>query len=478
MKNTYLVKILATFTTEELDNLYHFLHCKAFNANNRACQLFDFIRQYAPTYQDNNLTDQAAFDFINPPKVKDSIAFIIKLRSVLLDLVEQYICLCLQKSTSKNTDLLNFYVDREILDVYNKTRKQIIHNSKSILIKDDSYYLENLQREQIHTHYQSRFKDKRKGDVNMQTTMDALDRYYIIQKLELLCHARNRQQTVPITYHFGLEDELLLYIKQSEHIEDTTVQLWYNLLLLLKTPNDEELYLKLKEGLGVAATILSLEMLSNHYILLENIAKSIFSGIAYYQELFDLYEAKLNAPNQIAFPNGFIHPDVFYNMVSIAFNLNKLAWAGGFVKDNEDKLMPETPKSKVVYDICCAMIALEMKDNNKAFILAFNATPQDINYKMTRYRLLIKVRYQDKTNNKRIDALEADIATFTAFLFANKEKIFSDVLQKNRKFNNLVKALYQSSKTKRAALEKGIMQLADSDVVDKIWLLKAARNEV
>lgn len=490
MKKSYLIALLEVFDAEELQKLQHFLYCEAFNTNRRACQLYDFILQFAPDFEHENLTDEAAFAFIQPDATENPVIYITKLRSVLLDLVLQFVSI-FSINVKHETDtykVLNFCRQRNALKIYQHLYKKVSKELQQSGVKDVNYYYEQFQLAKSHSDYLSFIDDKKHKDHNFLSTLKSLDAYYIVQKLYFFCHYRNRQRTINVAEELPLETELLQYIEQYGYLEDPIIQLWYNLLCLLRSPHDRALYINVKTAYFNIGMSLAKEDRGTYHTIIENSAISIFQETALYQELFELYKNKLSDVDQIAYINGYLQPMFFWNTVFVAINLHETAWVSQFVAEHHDRLIPDDANSSAAYSLAQALIELSNKNYSAAHAIAFSAAPSTTTFKIIKYRCLIKIYYEDyqhtirqtSITHKQIDhklaSLTNELNNFAVFLADNKKDIPHASLQNNRKFNSFVAKLWGATPKEAASLEN---QIDESNVSDKVWLLEqiAVRKE-
>lgn len=486
MKNSYLVSLLQVFNAEELKKLQYFLSCEAFNTNHRACQLYDFILQFAPSFDHKDLTDEAAFVFIQPDATEKPVIYIAKLRSILLDLVQQFISIFSINAKHK-TDIykvLDFCSQRNALKIYQHLYKKASKDLQKNRIKDVRYYYEQFQLAKNLSDYFSFIDDKKHKDHNFISTLKSLDAYYIIQKLYFFCHYRNRQRTINVAAESPLEIDLLQYIERYNYLNDPIIRLWYNLLCLLRSPRDKELYIKVKTEYFNIGMLLTKKDRSAYHTIIENSAISLFQTTALYKELFDLYKNKLNDADQIAYLNGYLQPMSFFNIVFVVINLHETAWVSQFVAKHRDRLIPDDANSSAAYGLAQALIELSNKNYSAAHAIAFSTTPTTTVFKIIKYRCLIKIYYEDyqytnrQTNatHKQIDhklgSLTNELNNFAVFLAVNKQDIPTASLQNSRKFNNFVAKLWGATPKEVVSLENKIQQ---SNVSDKVWLLEQVK---
>lgn len=486
MKNSYLIALLEVFNAEELQKLQCFLYCELFNTNRRVCQLYDFILQFAPDFEHEKLTDESAFAFIQPDSTEKPVVYITKLRSVLLDLVLQFVSIfSINVKHETNTyKVLNFCRQRNALKIYQHVYKKASKELQQNGVKDVKYYYEQFQLAKSQSDYLSFVDDKKHKDHNFLSTLKSLDTYYIVQKLYFFCHYRNRQRTINIAEELPLETELLQHIEQYGYLEDPIIRLWHNLLRLLRSPRDRELYIKVKTEYFNIGMLLAKEDRGTYHAIIENSAISIFEATALYKELFELYKNKLSDADQIAYLNGYLQPMSFFNIVFVVINLHETAWVSQFVAEHHDRLLPDDANSSTAYSLAQALIELSNKNYSAAHIIAFSAAPSTTTFKIIKYRCLIKIYYEDyqhtirqtSITHKQIDhklaSLTNELNSFAVFLADNKQYIPAASLQNNRKFNNFVTKLWGATPKEAAYLEN---QINESNVSDKVWLLEQTK---
>jgi hypothetical protein len=480
MKNTSLIEVLRVLTPEETQKLHHFLRCKAFNNNRRVVQLFDFVCQYAPDYEHDDLCDENAFRYINPDAKSDAIAFITKLRNRLLELVEDFIGIFFRASGNRvnDSDLLAFCNERKLDKSYQRIHKRSTKALQNTTVHDEWYYFEQFQCAKAHTEYLSWVEDKQHPDHAFPQMLKVFDTYYIVNKLYFFWHCLNLQQITQVRFELPLIEELLDHIVQQDYLQEPVIRIWYDLVLLLRSPKDEMLYQKTKANYARYAKLLRTADRTANYTLIENIASSIFDYRQLRQELFDLYKLKMADPDGIAyFKNGYMQPTSFSNMVAVALALNEIAWAAALVQSHKGRLAPNNPNSQPTYELSKALVLLAQKNYDESLSIAYSINTTNVMIKISRYRCLIKVYYemlQQTTNNKTalrlLDSLNNEINNFSVFLTTNKDKLSASILQQNRNFNNWVNKLHKGIRADIVALEQKIADPHEL-IVDRFWLL-------
>ena len=487
MKNTPLIELLRALTPEETQQLYHFLRCEAFNNSQRIVQLFDFVRQYAPDYEHEDLCDEKALHYIQPDTKNTATAYITKLRNRLLELVEEFIGIFFRASGNRinDSDLLGFCNTRKLDKSYQRIHKRSSKTLQNTPIHNEWYYFEQFQHAKAYTEYLSWVEDKKQQDHQFPRMLKFFDTYYIVTKLYFFCHCLNLQQLTQIRFELPLIEELLDHLVQQDYLQDPVIRLWYNLVLLLRSPKDVVLYRQAKAYYIQFGKLLSATDRTAYYVLIENIASNIFDYRYLHREVFELYQLKMADPDGIAyFKNGYMQPTSFSNMVAVALALSEVEWAATLVQTHENRLAPNNPNSQPTYELSKALVLLAQKNYDEALSVAYAINTTNVMIKISRYRCLIKVYYEslqqaanDKITIRLLDSLNNEINNFSVFLTTHKDKISPTVLQQNRNFNNWVNKLCTNTRTDMVALEQKVTE-PEELIVDRFWLLNCIKEHL
>lgn len=487
MKNTPLIELLRSLTSEEILRLHHFLRCKAFNNNQRIIQLFDFVCQYAPNYDHNDLSDEKAFDYIKPDVQSDASAYITRLRNRLIELVEAFIGIFFRASGNRtnDSDLLGFCNERKLDKSFQRIHKRSTKTLQNTTVRDEWYYFEQFQHAKAHAEYLSWVEDNKHQDHHFPYMLKTFDTYYIVNKLYFFCHCLNLQQITQVRFELPLIEELLEHLVQQDYLQEPVIRIWYDLVLLLRSPKDVALYKRAKANYAQFGKLLRTPDRTAYYTLIENISSSIFDYRQLHQELFDLYQLKMADPDGIAyFKNGYMQPTNFSNMVAVALTLNEVAWAAALVQNHEGRLAPNNPNSLPTYELSKALVLLAQKNYDDALSVAYNINTTNIMIKISRYRCLIKIYYEDlqqatgdKKNLKLLDTFTNEINNFGVFLTTHKDKLSATILQQNRNFNNSLNKLYMATRAEIVALEQKIIDPKEL-IADRFWLLARLKERL
>ena len=111
-----LLEVLRCLSAVELNRLEKFLASPYFNTNDRLLQLFLFLKEYAPAFEEEKIELEALFAFLYPEKEFNKQQ-LVRLNSQLFKLVEQFISHehLANDDFQREVTLLRFY-EEQILD--------------------------------------------------------------------------------------------------------------------------------------------------------------------------------------------------------------------------------------------------------------------------------------------------------------------------------------------------------------------------
>lgn len=451
MKNRKVIQLLHTFSAKELKSLEKFIASPFFNENESIQTLFAFLLQFAPTFESEQLTSEQAFAYIFP-KQRFNDRSITKLLSKLYKLVEQFIIYTTGEANPVSTqiELLRFFNARQLPRFFESQLKELRRWQAKSPNQDERYYANRLLIEREQSAYEGN-ADDRTGDVNFQATNTALDVYYLINKLTLLCQMLNRQRSVNIDYDLALMDELLAFLDNSPYRDIPAIALWHNALLLLKHPKQVAHYQSLKKLLSEQATHFGKEEVRALYTMLENGSKQVMDNTSlYYQEVFDLYNIQLK--NGILYQNGLLLPPIFKNMVTVALKLQKYDWAADFIHFHKDKIAP--PYQEDAYGYNLANLHFHQKKYAQALGLLHQIEYKDAFTQLGVRRMQLMIYYDlDEMN-----LLDSAINAFRVFIHRHK-KIAKAHKTAHKNFVNGIGKLMRLPPKDRSKVKKLGMEL-------------------
>lgn len=167
-----------------------------------------------------------------------------KLCHTLLQKVESIVALITFKDDVlfQQYFLLKFYKQHQLFNFYEQAKNKIAKQENTLF--STSVLEHNMLINQ--SYYETLIEDKtRASENNILPYSTALDEYYIVQKLKLICHAYNEQHFTTYTALPDYTNEIL-NINSKQY--NSLVQLYYDVAKLLQDINQENAFYALKKN--------------------------------------------------------------------------------------------------------------------------------------------------------------------------------------------------------------------------------------
>lgn len=470
MKTSKLVNILQTLSKSEIRRFHDFVRSPYFNKNETVVRLFNLLADAHPDFSERKTKRERMFDHLFPDSVFDES----KLRypmSDLTKLLEEYL-VWIEFSgnrTRKDHLLLQAFLHRNL----HKYSQAIIDRSVEAVSdnphRDIQYYYNMFV---LETDRYDDISSKRNVAVktNLQSIIQNLDSFYIINKLKFSAEIINHANVWAGEFETILLDEIIAYLDKHTDSKVPAVDIYYKILLTLKEPDVESHYFDLKKLLSENVGLFPRAEVNDMYIFARNYcAKKINAGnLQYLNEIFDLYKTLLETG--IILQNDYLVQWDFKNIVSVALRLEEYEWTEQFIKKFRHKLKPEEKDNASRYNL--ALLHYHKKNYDKTLELLRDVEFTDVYYHLDCKSLLLKTFYE----KEEIDALSSLMDTFYVYLRRNK-LISSYNLESYSNFLRFVKKLLRVKYRDKQVISKLSEELDQTSVIANLtWLRKKIKE--
>ena len=352
--------------------------------------------------------------------------------------------------------LLKFYKQYQLFSFYEQAKNKIdkqenILFSTSVL---EHYMLMNQ------SYYETLIEDKtRASENNILPYSKALDEYYMVQKLKLICHALNEQHFTTLNIVPDYTNEILNINKKQYNI---LVQLYYDVAKLLQDIHQEDAFIDLKSFVKKSKNIhqddlkIIIQYLINYCVIKINKGASHFI-----REIFEMYKHYNEVIDEI-----YISPVRFKNIINVSIRLKEYSYAFLYIEKNGKKLPIEVQTSTIEFNK--AKLYYEQKNYDAAIEILRTHQYDDIIFNLSAKVLLVQSFYE----KKEFQFLESFLESFRIFVLRNKEmntvskKIHQDFI---KIIHRLMKMEFAGIKEIEAFKNK----INDRDnLPDKAWILE------
>ena len=440
MHNNKLLKTLAAFSKDELKDLEKFIKSPFFDKEkspNKIIALFLYIKKYHPKYEHKALSKERAFKqlFDTEPFNKLKIERVI---GSLHNKIKRFISF---QFNERNHDfvkeqlaLAKFYKDRNLPVWFESTIEKLQEHQKGLTIREQDFYQNQFLIEREIHDFNSVYNFK-KGDLNLPSTINNLDIFYVLSKLMHVCFLLSQNQNISIE----LDKSLVLIkaigelIEQDEYFDIPIIKLYYQVFFMLRHTETVEPFTKFRTLLQEYKTSISTAELKNLKAYERNylVMKTTKGDTSFRKDLFDLYKEQLQ--EGYIYYEGKLLPGMFRNIVKCGLFLDEFVWVNQFLTEHKDRI-GGTHSPDDVYQFNRANYFFYIKEYEKAVdILA--SKYEDRFYHIAARRLKLMCYYETKS-----PILEHEINAFNRFI-RNKSLNLSENYKEH--FTNFVNMFLQ-----------------------------------
>jgi len=471
MLSRKLLNFLESFSRPERYSFQKFLASPFFNESQDLIRLFDLIlatmKESEANGKKKELTKQAVWQLLFPTKTYSDV-HMRRLSSDLNLLAQQYMAYNTFKNTplGEQTHLLEALntpqLNKHFVGAVRQARKI---QQKTKLCNADAHFDSHLIEYRCHLHL-DQLGYKRDDFENLEKSDYHLDCFYISKKLKVYCEAMDYKHRFMVSPSVLLPPDFMNYVEQSVYFKEPSVKVYYLAIKMMNSPQEEVYFQKLKSFVHLHLDGFPPTELKFLYTLLMNycITTKINNGRAeYYTELFSLYETSLD--RQLIFEKGFLTPNHYKNILTIALHIKEFEWAENFIQTYTTQLPKENQENALNYNM--AKLYFHQEDYPKVIEQLREVEYKDLQYALGGKLMLLKTYYELEEDT----ALDSLIDSFRIYLRRNT-RISRDVKQQYLNVLRFTKRLSTIADFDKAALLKVKEQIDGCKALAaKQWLL-------
>lgn len=448
--------MLRHFDKYEQNKCRKFVESPYFNRNEELVKLYGILISAINKDRLEQLDKEAIWKKIVPGKKYDDTRF-RKYASDLSKLVEAF--LAQEVIESKPLDRINYLMEALTEKEFEKIQNSVINlagkiSQKTSLRPADYYYQQYKIENNIYllNEYETRRSDR----TNIESISDNLDKFYIAEKLRLICAVATQQIFVNHDYNIDFIDEIKKYVKTDKYRDVPPIALYSQILLTLSEQDEEKHYFQLKSYLDK----FGLQFPKNEardvlYMAAQNycIRKINQGNQKFLKELFILYQDLLD--KEIILGDGELSPWYFRNIVVIALRLGEFEWTEKFINRYHVFLPENFKENAVTFNL--AQVYFYQKKYDKVIRQLQNVEYEDVTYNLNSKSILLATYYETDETEPMISLMES----FRTYLNRHKE------IPQSRKvhYQNLIKyakRLLKILPNDKKAIEKLKVEINDN----------------
>ena len=266
-------------------------------------------------------------------------------------------------------------------------------------------------------------KNVRMYDENLQKQNDALDIFYLCEKLKIICDMLNRNIVIKANY-------IPTFIQPIEKIIQSTdfsgqklplLQVYYQIYTMLRFDDDNAYQQLIDLSQAYVALFLPEELLLMMDYAENYCIRKINNGAtSFYEEFLSIIKFKL--AHHLLFKDGFIPESDYKNIVTVGVRTKDYTWTAEFMHQYQKNLRPEIRENAFKYNM--AVLYFAQKKYEDALQLLMEISFRDISYGVGAKTIQMQIYFA----LKEYEALINLIDTFR--LYVGRHKTQSDYRKK------------------------------------------------
>jgi hypothetical protein len=440
MKSSKLLTLMEKLSGSQMARLELFLESPYFNQGVKVLEFFRVLKALHPRFPEEEV-DKLTFParHLQGEITEKQLPGLL---SQLLKLTEQFLALEEWQKDERDVHyalLKGYYrLDRPVH--YRSAKRKAEQNLKEEAERDAAYFYQKLRHRLLELRH--RGAETRDFRPNLQQTMDALDIYYLAQKMQLVGEMRDAERTLSIQYEKRLPPALLNWFEQAP-FQSVSLLKAYQLFYQFLDREDDITYHKLRKLLKESEKDFTPSDLYYFYVGLMNYQARRINRkgeVRAYHEYLSLNEFMLE--KGWLFQDGILSPWIYKNLVGAALNVGKTNWANDFLEKYRS-FLPED-YAQDIYAFAKADYFYHLKNYDKAQKLLIDLSPRDVILNINARSLLIRTYFETRQEELLLSYLEAT----RVYLIRNK------LIDEDRKKQMLKFVEITAKITRTASFEK------------------------
>lgn len=480
MQDSKLIKNISDLPTKARQRFKVYVNSPYFNQHEKTILLLDYIYKYLGTNQ-KKLAREVVFKKIYPGETY-SEQLLFNTMSSLKKLLHGFLAQQRYEEQDFVEDLYlleSTYYNNQF-DLLKNRAKQLDRKMNKHPYQDAQHYYTQFKYLNVMAYYKNQHEDRNKANLLQQLT-DKLDRYFMLEKLRHSCQLTAHEILSNSQFDYSFLDELIAYyLKEKDRFEeDTSIHLYYTILMSLRDDDNPAYYQDLKLLLQEQVHRFSPHEQRDLYSYANNYCvRQINKGAQNFQkELFELYQAGLS--NELIFTNGLLNEWNYKNITVLGCILGEFEWTEYFLENYKERL-PEKPRENS-YNYNMAHLNYSKQRYNEALDHLLLVRFSDVTYHLNYNNLLLATYYALGDT----EALMSLIDTFRIYVIRNRKmtnnrkKHYTNFLRFAKKIT-IAKQQPRSygGPSKEEKFAQLYLQIKQStNIVNRYWLENTCRSE-
>ncbi|MBK9015205.1 MAG: hypothetical protein IPM82_14675 [Saprospiraceae bacterium] len=261
---------------------------------------------------------------------------------------------------------LSLFKQYQLLDLP-RHQKSMENSLASMLEKMPLRNADYFQKQLIFKRLQYEYSDPNEHNFNekIQMAADALDLYFIVDKLRMSSEMQNMNNLLNLQYRLPFIGQIMGWAAGEEFTLEPTVQVYRQIFLMLHNTEEFQHFKEAKKLISTHGHRFEAHELKQLYTLLLNYATrriNRFNDEIFWHEYLEIN--KLLLENGLIFENGYLPPWRYTNLVTVGLRTGQTEWAHDFIHQFRRQAFACLPENLFRYNL--AQFHFHQKDFDKA----------------------------------------------------------------------------------------------------------------
>lgn len=393
MTATKLFQLLQTFSIYELNRFNKFLHSPYHNEDETLIQLYELLLPHFKAQTQHTITQNIIWKKLKGNTRFHAVKF-ARLFSDLLKKAEEFLVTDQLKhnESRKQINLVSLLNEKRLTKHYPEAAKLARKKLEQLPYRDGDYYLQLFHAE-MEEHTFIELQNQRTAHKNLLQTNEALDIYYLINKLNYLAAILHYKNFLSLEGEVNMMQEVLAHLKKNSYENIPAISIYHCIVLSLTEFESEAHFTTLKTLLSKHYKLFNKTTAQNMYAFAVNycIRKINFGKLDYIKTLLALYKQMLQA-NLMTDNNETLSQFDYKNIVTVGLRAGEVKWTLNFI-NNYKPLLP-THQQENAYSYNLAKVFFHQRKYDKVLPLLQHVEYTDIFYQLDSKATLMKVYFE------------------------------------------------------------------------------------
>lgn len=464
LTDSKIIELLRNLSPRQLSRLGDFLQSPFFNKNADCVLLFNYLQKYAPDFSHNNLSRQIVVKKLAAEKSLDEKS-LAHLTSRLLSLAEKFLAIesFLANEWEQQVALAQQYHTLNLPRHYKAAQAEIEKRLAESPLRNTEYYREQLLAKRLF--YEHSDRNQREFNEHLQAAADALDVYFLVEKLRYAYEILNYESVLNVRYEVAHLEEILSWAASPVFAETPSIQVYRQMLLLLTSPDEESHFEATKSLVMQSEQYFDDDELRQLYTSLLNYCIrriNRYNDERFLQEHLEIN--KLLLKNGLVFEESFLPPWRYTNIVAAGLRTGQTDWTRQFIHDYKKRLPEDYRENTFRY--CLAQFLYHLKNYDEAQRALLQVEFTDVLLNLTARGLLIKIYCETEQTELLLAYLEA-----TRIFLLRNQLLDARLKKQMQKFVELTTKLAKTPPYDRERLQKLLQNMPPThEVLHRDWL--------